>query len=246
MNYTFPYKIKESEINTLEYQTTLSALNILQHIQKLQYESYYVVDYYKQQVPYLSDINLALIGQSEMAVEYIKQRLCISDSEYDKYCQFRYSVLQELERMGTDRAKTCCVLYFSIIKRNNQIFKSPVIIKTTPLFFSKTGKVCMTLQTISLSYIDNANMGLLYIAKEKKISFLKKNGIWQTEYINDLIYKDRLIIELQACGYTTEEIAKKVNLSVFTVRDHIKILYQTYHVNNMKSLISLLKHLQLL
>jgi hypothetical protein len=82
MNFTFPYQINIDEVDSKEYQTVINSLNLLKYVQKLHYATYYVLDYCKQEIPYLSDIHQTFVNQSEESIEYLNQRVITDKYNY--------------------------------------------------------------------------------------------------------------------------------------------------------------------
>lgn len=77
----------------------------------------------------------------------------------------------------------------------------------------------------------------MLIEKECELNYLNK-----TSNLNKLSKREQEVVNLLLKGYNSEEIAKTLFISVYTVKDHIKSIYKKYNVNSRLKLISIINN----
>ncbi|NLO70112.1 MAG: helix-turn-helix transcriptional regulator [Porphyromonadaceae bacterium] len=245
--------IPENRIEYLPEEMYQSINQIIEDIDafaRTTYKSIYLIDYYKQNLPYVSDNPLFLCGKSPEEVQKMGYHFFL-----DRTTREDLEMLLEVNRAGFEFASRLPddekMLYtigydFHII---HQVTGRKTLIyqQITPLRLTDEGKVWLALCTASVS--SRANSGNVEIFTKKLgryYTYNLKSGRWQEKEPTKLKPIEKDIIYLSAKGYTTQDIAEELFKSVDTIKFHRKNLFNILGVSNISEAINCAMNLKLI
>ncbi|WP_291862185.1 response regulator transcription factor [Marinilabilia sp.] len=119
--------------------------------------------------------------------------------------------------------------------------------KLTPLLLTKEGKIWKSLCVVSLSGNRVPGNIKIYKQKENKFwSYVPEGDFWEMKEKSSLNDREREILYLSTQGLTMNDIAKRIFISVDTVKFHRHKLFDKLGVTNIIEAISFAANSQLL
>jgi len=223
-----------------EYEKATNIINTLDAVARMTPVGLYVTDYYKKNFFYVSENTFLLGGDSskkikEMGYTFYLQH--VPETEID--------MLMEISRAGfdfcaripvNDRTKYTISSHFHIVNEN---YRMLVNHKLTPLFLAPNGNVWLAVCAVSLSSHQKGGYVEAYKTNENIYwKYSLENHQWKKRERLKLNGRERDILLLSVQGYTMNEIAKRLFLSVDTIKFHKRVLFERLGVNNITEAVS--------
>ena len=218
------------------------------HISRTTDKSIYVIDYFKKSFLYVSDNPLFLCGHTAEEVKEMGYMFYINNVPEEEQ-----EMLTEINRAGfefinkipaNDRINYTISYDFHIMKGKK---KTLVNQKLTSLLLTEEGKTWIAVCVVSLS--THNKPGHIEIRKTNQPLFWKysiEKHRWKEEAGLSLNDREKEILSLSAQGYTMNEIADKLFLSIDTIKFHKRTLFKKLDVKNIIEAITFASNYKLL
>lgn len=236
INKFFFTKNKIAERNKIKLCEGENYLDAVKAFARLTYQSIYIIDYEKQIFEYVSENPLFLCGYKAEEVKNLGYNFYFSNVKKDDL-ELLFKINEEgfnfFDTIAVEDRKLYSISYdFHLINRN----KSTTLInhKLTPLFLSDEGKIWKAICIVSLS--SNNSSGNIKISKHGSDNTWEYNVFsekWGLKKKIELSSRKLEILRLSAQGLTINEIAKKISISVDTVKFHRRKLFAELGVSNV-------------
>lgn len=226
-------KVEIYDVDIDAYHRVYASFSFLKKYRLVHNEPAFVLDFCKQEVPYLSTQNRILENNPLEAIQLLRSHFFQSSQSLVKTYHDFSQHIPELK--DTEDILNSSLIFSAKIRRNLEVdYVTPVFVKATPLLLSKKGQVALTFNTLHLSHRYDKDYLFLYFPHQKL--FLHRNASgWRKIHLH-LDYRHFRIIELMAMGVSDDQIAKEVSLSPLTVRSYIRDLRLDFKQDNRVSL----------
>ncbi|MDR2914639.1 MAG: LuxR C-terminal-related transcriptional regulator [Tannerella sp.] len=218
-----------------EYKRVDLLIDTFDAISRTTYQSLYIIDYYKKNFLYVSGNPLFLCGNTAQEVRRLGYMF------YIKHVPEReQEMLIEINRAGfdfhnkipvTERAKYTISYNFHLLNGKKKILINH---KLTPVQLTGDGKVWLAACVVSLSSRDA--VGCVEMRKIDETAFWSysfENKRWKEEAGVVLNERERDILLLSAQGYSMNEIADKICLSIDTIKFYRRKLFEKLNAKNI-------------
>lgn len=237
--------IKENTIEYISdesYDTITHIIEDIDAFARTTYKSVYVIDYYRQNFPYVSDNPLFLCGMTADEVKelgynfYINQ---VTPEDLQLLLEINVAGFQFLQEIATEDIRDYTVSYdFHIINKGSNK-KRLINHQITPLRLTGSGKVWLALCAASISSSDKSGNITMFQNKSKKYwQYNRESRKWNEMLRPELKDVEKDVLKLSAMGFTMNEIADEVNRSFDTVKAYRKSLFEKLGVDNISEAIN--------
>lgn len=218
-----------------EYAQSRNYLDTLRAVSRLTYMSMYVIDYRLKEFEYVSDNPFFLCGHTPeevMELGYAFYFKHVSPEDLEMLIKINEIGFNFFERIPLPDRKNYSISYdFNLMNGREKILVNH---KLTPVFITSDGKIWKALCLVSLSA--NSSSGNIMLSKAGEDVFWEldlKTGEWhKTEKIK-LTERELQILRFHAQGLSIGEIAKRMFISIDTVKFHRRKLFEKLHVRNI-------------
>ena len=223
------------DISDEEYLKVNLLVDAFNAISRTTYESLYIIDYHKKNFLYVSNNPLFLCGHTAKEVQQLGYAFYLSHVPEQEQV-----MLTEINRAGFD--------FFSkipIVERVNYTIsynfhllngKKKILInhKLTPVQLTDDGKIWLAACVVSLSSHDAVGNIEMRKTDEKKIwKYSLESRHWKEEKGITLSEREKDILLLSAEGYTMNEIADEISLSLDTIKFYRRKLFEKLNAKNI-------------
>lgn len=218
-----------------DYSLFESKLQIIKDMLRICNENVLILDYYKGEYAYVSSKEYLYCGYTEnevlkMGSTFIQKITPEEDKQFIERVQglfIEYIHALPLNR----RSKVTLFMNHRIKDKRGSLFS--VDIRLTPFLLNNEGYIWMMLGTASFSSKAQQMEAYIEISdtlERVNYSFAKKCFIpAKTETLTD---KEKLILLLNSRGYTEQDTANNLHISVNTVKSHKRNIYKKTHTTN--------------
>ena len=212
--------------------------------------SVFVINYEKKAFDYVFGETACLGGYAneevrEMGYDFYKKVVPEKD----------LNLLRKIQKIGfdffhklslQDRNKYT-ITYDFYIRSPNTHHQTLVNQKLSPILLTKSGNIWKSLCILTLSTSkDRGNIKLINHYGGKNLNYDLERDCWVSEDKIPFSNREKEIIELSIRGYTLQEIADKIYLSMQTVKFHRRKIFDKLKVDNITDLITYTIHHNLL
>lgn len=224
-----------------DYEKVESFIRVAEAFSRTTHQCVYIIDYHKQGFLYVSDNPLFLCGEASKNVllagylfyvnhvpaEELKMLLQINEAGFEFY---KKTPIQ-------DRLKYTISYDFHLTKPDKKL----VLInhKLTPLALDRQHNMWLALCVVTHSSNDAA--GNIIISKKDGSEVFEYDLVskkWVVQKKIKLTQQEKEILTLSVQGFTMNEIAGQMDISIATVKFHKKNIFQKLKVNNISKAIS--------
>ena len=223
-----------------DYETVNYYIRFADAISQLTYHSIYLIDYYKKSFPYVSDNPLFLCGKTAWQVRKAGYSFYLKNVPYDDLkllLKINEAGFEFYNKIDPDDRTNYSISYDFRLKQPNSHLLL-VNHKLTPLVLDLNGNIWIALCVVSLS--SNKNPGNILVRNVEEQLFFKYD-LTQRRWIEQksirLNSQEKEILALSSQGLTVEEIARKMFLSVDTIKFHRKNLFRKLKAKNISEAI---------
>ena len=240
-SHFFNLKNTVRSISDSEIAQTKEYLEVIDAFARTTYQSIYVIDYQKQGFEYVSENPLFLCGHSPAEVTAMG---------YDFY--FKYVPKEDLELLvkvntvGFDFYETIPLedrkqytIAYDFHLQTPEGKRILIHQKLTPLFLTEEGKIWKAICIISLSSQQQA--GNIKVYKQGDDTILEYNlndNYWANIPKVQLTEREKEVLQFSIRGYTMNEIASQMFISLDTVKFHRRKIFEKLNVASMTEAIS--------
>lgn len=225
-----------------DYESVQSAIKALDAFARVSHQSFYVIDYFKQNFIYVSPHRLVLNNLTvkdiqEMGYRYYSHVVPLDDLRFLEFVNKKGFEFFYQTPPSDERLKYTISYDFHICFDNKK--KILVNHKLTPYLLNEKKQIWLALCLISVS--SKKEKGEIVIRKtgeRQKYIFNNFTGKWieKEEFIlNDI---DINILRFSEQGYSNEDIAKFMYYNVNSIKFHKKRLYALLKVKNINEAIA--------
>lgn len=236
----FSRKYRVTNIRASERSRFLNYLEVVKSFVYTTYHGVIVIDYEEMKFEYVSDNPFFFVDYTAEMVRKMGW-----DFYFNYLTPKDLKLLIRTDEIGFDfydkipiRERGNYTISFDLHIKNPQ--SSPILInhKLTPLFFTEQGELWKALCLLSLSNKnESGNIKIFHNSDQAVYSYDLKGSFWKEDKKTILTKREREIIYLSAKGYTIYQIAKRMSVSIETVKYHRSRLYNKLDVANMTSAI---------
>lgn len=232
-----------------DYVTVKPYILFAESISQITYQSIYLIDYYKRGFAYVSDNPLFLCGASpgevlEAGYSYylktvpqddLELLLLINKAGFDFYKNIPVE----------DRLNYSISYDFHLKQSNGQLLL--INHKLTPLILDKNGNMWIALCVVSLSSNKTAGNIIIRRKGESKIfEYELTMEKWKERNIIKLNKHEKQILALSSQGLTMKVIARKLFLSVDTIKFHKRNIFKKMNVKSISEAIATAANLNII
>jgi DNA-binding CsgD family transcriptional regulator len=201
------------------------------------YQKFYVIDYRQNKFLYVSE-NPFFLDAATCTNEEMKQKghlfyeEYISNEERDRLKAINHSAFELYQTFPVEERTTHTLSYnFPIqIKRKKYLIHH----KWTPLLLTKDGEFWLTVCVVSLAPKHSSHNSII---TQKGSTYLWNYNEaiqrWEQALIPVLNLKMKKVLLLASAGYTLEEIANELCVSMDSVKSHRKSLFKKFQTRNI-------------
>ena len=234
LDYFFNNRNHITSVSEEEYNYTSFIINALNTIIDTSDTGFYIIDYYRHNLLYISEnitrwSGISVDSISRYGIDFLP------DDEFDMLVEINNAVFDFLNKIPSKEYCNYKVSYNFNYSNNNKRY---LINHTFAPLEIRNGKIWLSLCTITLS--SRASHGNIIMHKKgSNIQFKYSLGNlhWTSEETIKLTEIEKLIIRYSAQGQTNEEIAQMLCKSIDSIKSHKKKMYQKMRVHNMPSAI---------
>jgi DNA-binding CsgD family transcriptional regulator len=234
--------ILSNEVNIAEeeYLKLDILIDTLDAISRTAYQSLYIIDYYKRNFLYVSDNPLFLCGHTAKEVRSLGYAFYIEHVPMEEQI-----ILTEMNRVGFnfytkipvhERIKYTISYNFHLL---NEKKKTLIHHKLTPVRLADDGKIWLAACVVSLA--SRNQIGYIEMHKIDDANYSKyliEDGYWRKEKRVTLNEKEKRILSLSIQGYTMNEIADQICLSLEAIKFYRQKLFGKLDVKNITEAIA--------
>lgn len=216
-------------------------MNLLDAMSRASGLSFYVIDFHKRTLTYVSSGHLFLCGRT---TEEVKEK---------GYHFYKEVMPEEDLLMLLDLARKGCELFYTLSTEARKRFiisydfriklpGGPTLMvnqKLSTILLNEKGEMWMALCVLNLS--PSEEPGNMYVKMDDELHHLHYSPRvrrWQKNQVIRLTSREREILLLSASGYSREETGKKLFIAADTVNYHKKGLYEKLGVTTITEAIA--------
>lgn len=229
-----------SNISEEAYQKVNFFIDAFEAISQATYQSLYIIDYNNKNFLYVSDNPLFLCGHTPEKVKSLGYTFYIEHvPEEEQY------MLIEINKAGFDffnktaiheRMKYTISYNFHLLNKKK---KTLINHKITPIQLTDDGRVWLAACVVSLASC--GQFDCIEIRKKNETVFWKyslEEGCWREKESVVLNEKEKSILSLSYQGYTMNEIAETICLSINAIKFYRQKLFKKLDVKNITEAIA--------
>lgn len=229
-----------SAISEEEYRDIDLLIDMIDAISRTTYHSLYIIDYFKRNFLYVSANPLFLCGHTAEEVKSLGYSFYI-----DHVSEEEQSMLIKINKAGFDfyskipineRMKYTISYNFHLKYGKNRTL---IEHKLTPIKLVDDGKIWLAACAVSLA--SRGEAGCIEMRKTDDANFWKysmKDNCWTKEQNMIINEKEKKILSLSCQGYSMDEIAGQVHLSVHSIKFYRQKLFEKLNVKNITEAIA--------
>ncbi len=217
------------------YHKIVHYLHALQAISKVCNLSYYIVDYYRKSFYYVSPNPLFLSGYTQeevLKLGFDFYPLCVPNEDLEILFKLNEAGFDFFYKLPVNRREKATISYdFRLQHKAN---KSLIMInhKLAPLLLTDDGNIWMSICLVTLS--SRKTSGDVHIIMQDDLSRYdlndSKDSFENTQQKN-LTKKEIEVLKCIAVGKKIKDIAKKLDISVSTVKNHKTNIFKKIGAN---------------
>lgn len=236
--------LQSNTVNTISKKDISQINNYLELAEafsRITYKSIYIIDYQTKKFEFVSDNPLFLCGLSSQEVKELGYDFyfrVVKKSDLKLLLKINELGFNFYENLPIEDRKYYNIYYdFHIVnEKNHSILISHQL---TPVFLTEEGKIWKAVCVVALSA--NQSSGNVKITKHGSLSMWHldlKNEKWVEDEKVKLSERELEILRLYARGFTINEIAEKIFVSIDTVKFHRRKLFQKIGVQSINEALS--------
>ena len=232
-----------------DYMQVHPYIEFAKSLSQVTYQSIYLIDYYKRGFVYVSDNPIFLCGKTSDQVlhdGYLFYLKNVPKEDLELLLKINTAGFGFLSNIPKEDRLSYSISYdFHLLQRNKHL----VLInhKLTPLLLDKDFNIWIALCVVSLSSNDQPGHIKIKRKGENKVyQFDLTADKWQEQTIPKLNSQEREILILSGQGLTMEKMAKKLFLSIDTIKFHKKNLFKKLSTRSISEAIAAATNLTLI
>jgi len=223
-----------------EYQRIYPLVQFLDAVARVTYQSFYVIDYYKQNFMFVSDDPLFLGGRKSQEVKDMGYSFFIKHVPEEELCMlldvkkagFAFSNSVSLE----ERLKLSMSYDFHIKNLDRKALYNH---KLTPIQLDRKGKIWLALCVISPSmHKDAGNVEVRLQGTTGYWKYSLTDRLWVKKNNITLTKREKEVMSLSIQGYSLKEIADRLFIGIDAVKSHRKNLFEKLGVSKISEAIT--------
>ena len=228
-------------ISEKDYKKVQSLIQFAKSFSQVTYQSIYLIDYYKRTFLYVSDNPLFLCGYSSAHVlnegysYYLKN---VPQEDLEMLLKINMAGFEFYNDIpNTERLNYSISYDFHLKQPNNR----PILInhKLAPIVLDKDFNIWIAVCIVSLSSNDKAgNIKIKHVNQSYYHEYDMESEKWVERKMIKLNKHEKEILLLSSQGLTIEEIAKRLFVSLDTIKFHRRVIYRKLHAKNITEAIS--------
>lgn len=210
-------------------------LRIAKEMEAIIRQCVYVIDYFHKKIIYITDSKLVLCGVSRnefLAQNYtfFFQHTPIADLQEDKIMYRAWSDFVQKYNFE-ERNQLCLSHDFRLLHINGREILLRKTVKITEV--AKNGMPQLSICTLKNAGSKQRNAYIRHNANRKRWCYCRKTGVWiELPYVR-FSDREKDIIYLVRRAFSEKEIAKKLNISISSVKKHKQLLFPKTGTDNM-------------
>ena len=230
--------MSENRVNGItdaDYQRVQPYVEAAQAFAQTNYQSIYIIDYYKKNFLYVSDNPLFLCGHTAEEVRQMGYGFYLNNVPEEEV-----PMLLELNRSGfrafydqpVDKRKQCMMSYdFHIDNDGRRILINH---KITPLVMTEEGRVWLALCTISLSaHKEAGHIQMRMLGQSFYWEYALDIHCWKRCELITLKPEEKQVLALAARGNSIQDISEQMFRSVDTIKLYRRNLFEKLNVGSI-------------
>lgn len=237
----FDYRNTINSVTDSDIEHTKNYLAAIEAFSRVTYASIYVIDYLKKGFEFVSDNPLFLCGNTSdevLKMGYAFYFKHVPKDDLDFLLRINNIGFDYYEKIPLgDRLLYTLSYDFHLVSLEGK--KILINQQLTPMFLTSEGKVWKALCIISLS--TGKGVGNIKVFKKgdnKVIEYDLDAKLWKTADRVILSKRETEILQYSSKGYTINDIAEVIFVSVDTVKFHRKKLFEKLQVSNITEAIT--------
>ena len=228
-------------ISEKDYKKIQSLIQFAKSFSQVAYQSIYLIDYYKRTFLYVSENPLFLCGHSPAHVLnegysfYLKN---VPQEDLEMLLKINIAGFEFYNNIPTTERLHYSISYDFHLKQpnNHQILINH---KLAPIVLDKDYNIWIAVCIVSLSSNDKAgNVKIKNVNQPYYHEYDMDTEQWAERKMIKLNSHEKEILLLSSQGLTTEEIAKRLYVSLDTVKFHRKVIFKKLQTKNITEAIS--------
>jgi len=229
-----------SPIPEAEYKKINALIDTFNAVSRVVYQSLYIIDYNRQNFLYVSYNPLFLCGHTTQE---------ILEMGYAFYIHFvpeqEQIMLKEINKTGfdffeklpiEDKLKSTISYDFHIVNGKK---KTLINHKLTPILLTEEGRIWLAACIVSLSsYSTPGHIVLRLTGQSAFWEYSQKSHKWKENKGITLSEREKDILSLSAQGYTMNEIADELYLSLDSIKQAKRTIFDKLEVKNITEALS--------
>jgi len=229
-----------SPIPEIEYKKVNALIDTFNAVSRVVYQSLYIIDYNRQNFLYISDNPLFLCGHTTNAVldmGYAFYIHCVPEQEQKMLKEINYAGFDFFEKLPIEEKMKCTISYdFHIVMGNK---KKLINHKLTPILLTNEGRIWLAACIVSLSSYSTVGHIVLRITGQSAFwEYSQKSHKWKENKGITLSEREKDILSLSAQGYTMNEIANELCLSLDSIKQAKRVIFNNLEVKNITEALS--------
>ncbi|WP_440434780.1 response regulator transcription factor [Parafilimonas sp.] len=235
-SYTFSsISALKSEKTERDYLSLEPYIKTAEAFARLNYQSVYIFDYYKNNFLYLSDNPLFLNGNKAALLKYEGFHYFIKHvPEYDlnRLINIHAAGFNFFHNLSPNEKLNHFISYNFHLEHTNK--KVLVNQKMTPMLLDNCGSIWLALGVISIAADENYELVEIRNSDSTKRYIYKgEKNSWVSEKIVRITNREKEIALLSAQGLTNKAISTKLYLAESTIKFHKSKLFKKLGVSNI-------------
>jgi DNA-binding CsgD family transcriptional regulator len=207
----------------------------------LTYQSVYIIDYYKRGFVYVSENPLFLCGHAAEEVKeagYLFYLNNVPEEDLELLLEINEAGFEFYKTIPVEDRLDYVITYDFQLNQSHNNRTSLINHKLTPLVLDKEANIWLALCVVSPA--SNNRSGNIIIRKQGENKFYQYNmetKNWEEKTAVVLTSQERDILILTVQGYTMQEIAERLFVTIDTIKFHKKQLFRKLHARNISEAI---------
>jgi DNA-binding CsgD family transcriptional regulator len=232
--HTAPYQLC---FNTPpDYELIRKKTEIMDSVSKMSNRAYFIIDFYRNNYFYISPILLFNCGYRDEEIKQMGQlfpNIVIYEEDKQKQIEMKNDAFNFIESLEEKRLFHLSLFStHRLIDKNMSVFS--ILNQYKPFLLDDDNNIWMLLGTSYFStknhfiesYIELEDKKERYLYSPKKKKFVLSHSM-------SISHQERKILVMASMGYTSKEIALKMNISLSTVKYHKQNILMKLNVKNI-------------